>query len=136
VRHPRPFTLPTEPIDQYEVFWWRVETYGDIPAIVESRAVYHASASWFDVTGDPDQREGAPFIKQWQIFRNGRFSGRGHDHSCPAGDGWNYWENFDWSRSYATRPEANIAAQMLACDLLSTLDERAEALRLWLAKLR
>jgi hypothetical protein len=127
-----PFTLPAAPVDKYEVFWWRVESYLDIPLIVESRAVYHVHTTW-EVLFDADDRPpGAPFVKQWQIFRNGAFSGRGHDHTSRDGDGWNDWRGFDWSYAYATRAEAVAVARRLAGERLDSFLQRANALRKWI----
>jgi hypothetical protein len=132
-RKPPPFTLPEEPVDQYEVFWWSVESYSDIPRIVASRAVYHMHTTWEELFDADDRPPGAPFIKQWQIFRNGAFTGRGHDHeSSPTGDGWSDWHNFDWFGTYAMRAEAVVAARRLASERLASFVQSANALREWL----
>ena len=125
---PPPFTLPAEPVDKYEVFWWRVDTYNDIPRIIESRAVYHVHETWEALCGKDERSPGAPFVNQWQLFHNGRFDARGPDWA-----GWAKHEQWSWDGAYATRAEAVAKARELAERRAADFHQRWLALCEWLA---
>jgi hypothetical protein len=120
-RSQRPFVLPDEPVDQYEVRWWRVGSNQDLPVVREVRAVYHVNTSWQDLFGKSD---GSPFINQWSFQVDGRFDGRG--------GAWNDWTWNDWGCEYPSREAAVEHARKIASQRLADLERRAAAVRKWL----
>jgi hypothetical protein len=111
----RPFVLPAEPVDQYEVRWWQVGSNHDLPIVREVRGLYHVNTSW---------EAGAPFIDQWQFFTDGRFEGRGGS--------WNDWGWMSWDSAYPSREAAIARARQIATERLAGLERRAAAVRKWL----
>lgn len=107
-----PFKLPAKPVDGFTVEYWSIASSS--MQAVHYKCVYHVNASWQSVCPG-DKLDGAPFVNDWQIFENGRFSGRNV--------GWaEAFDHYSWEYSYATRDEANKA-------LIKYLHERAQRLR-------
>jgi hypothetical protein len=93
--------IPENPVDKLILRWWTLGDYDVIP----HHAVYHVNTKWNDLY--PDSRPGADFEDQWQIFYDGRFSGR-------SNQGWKAMEAGDWSRCFSTEVEA----RQVLCDRL------------------
>jgi hypothetical protein len=112
-----PFTLPPLPVDRYEVEWYEVDL--TLYTVTPCRGVYHVNSSWEEVMGErrPGERPGVPFVNHWQIFRNGRFTGR-------TRDGWlEPWLVYDWSNDYGTRKSARGALRKAIWERIQRLDE-------------
>jgi hypothetical protein len=115
-----PFTLPAEPVDRYEVRWWEVDTLILARPIVAHRAVYIVKASW-EETG-----RGAPFVNNWQHFRNEHFTGRNVGWTSVAEPGEHWW------RAHATYEAARAHAIELLKErqtrLVEELNQTTDAL--------
>lgn len=67
-------TLPEEAVDRHEVRWF---THSVSYGVTEHRAVYHVSTPWGEAEQTADcGQDGVDFVDHWQIFINGRFTGR------------------------------------------------------------
>lgn len=109
--------LPSTPVDRFELRRWYIDALADEP-IIPMRYVYHVDATWEEVVG-PEERAGAPFTDEWQVFRNDQFIGRI--------DGWNevlkYSEQPRFFRSERAAELAAVDALGVRVQhLLDTLD--------------
>ncbi len=69
-----PFSLPTAPIDRYEVSYYRVHCQVRDAVVERVSAVYYVNAPYAEIC--PGDGRGTPFVDQWLMFCNGRASGR------------------------------------------------------------
>lgn len=120
-----PFTLPAQPVDGYEVRWYRVGTdHHDFGEVRCGRAVYRLKASWREIFPD-DNQDGAPFEDEWQVFdHTGWFSGR-----APR------WDGFacdSWSGCFAIEAEAKAYAIELVSAKVAGLTSERERWVSWL----
>jgi len=127
---PPPFTLPVEPVDRYELRWYRIDPYSDEVRIDEHRAVYFVDATWADVCGDDGKSPGRPFVDQWQIFDNGRFEGRNVGWSAMSKP-QEYWDG-----AFKTRAEASALRIKILENRLRAQEEKVAELTAKLVKAR
>jgi len=90
------FVFPEKPVDLFELVYFTAEDYG----VVEYRLLYHVDSKWDDVY--PESKGGADLTDDWQVFRNGSFTGRY--------SGWPLKSLGDRPR-YTTRAEAMTVAR-------------------------
>ncbi len=117
---PPPFEIPIEPIDRYEVRWFKVEPY--FGRVEEGLAVYHKNTTWRELYPE-DPVAGVDIVNEWMIHHDGRATGR-------SDEGWRALLEFDWwnDRHFKTRKEALQA-------LLKTFQEKEIRLRKELSEL-
>lgn len=63
------FELPKEPINRYEIKFWRVSVSDRYCYINEIKMVYFANATYSEVV--PNNGEGVPLVDQWMLYSNG-----------------------------------------------------------------
>ena len=70
--------FPVEPVDRYVVEYWTLTSCSSCYLRVQHyRFVYHVNSTWKEVVGrDDDDLTGAHFVNHWQVFLDGRFTGR------------------------------------------------------------
>lgn len=93
-------TLPSDPIDLYEIEGFTVE-HDEVRSIMLR---YHVSRTWMEVyPEDTHQHPGASFVDEWQVFRDGDFCGRISRWDAPTASPL-------FERAYATAKEAYAEA--------------------------
>jgi hypothetical protein len=128
-----PFTIPADPIDGHEVAYFQVLGTWEDPYVSHVRCVYHVNTPWAVVFPDREREFGRAFEDEWQVFADGRTSGR-------TGSGWKAvlrkGDGFDWSVCFATFEEAKACAlrQLAGClasakEKVADIERRIEAAR-------
>lgn len=65
--------LPEEPVDQYQVVFYRISLHSSWFQLMKLRYLYHVNTSWSDVDSRPN---GVDFVDQWSVYCNNNISGR------------------------------------------------------------
>jgi len=63
------FELPKEPIDRYEIKFWRVNVSERYCYIDEVKIVYFVNAAYSEVV--PNNGEGVRLVDEWMLYSNG-----------------------------------------------------------------
>lgn len=129
MRKAPPFSIPDEPVDQYEIHWYRV-IHLNVPRISELRALYHVNTPWEALYPGDNRPGGAVFTDQWQVFEDGNFNGR-----MPSWEGWSrICDDYAWAHGYATKEEAQKAANEWTKKRIARLEEEILELKTYLVK--
>jgi len=117
----KPFTLPNDPVDRFEVRWWQIGFVANQAIPRPARAVYYVRATPSEV--DPDLGEGAvDFLDQWAIYEGRRLVGR-------TSNGWAVaWDGYHWNDCFATWAEAVVAIESRTISALGRARAEVEAL--------
>ncbi len=110
--------LPQEPVDRFKLQWWVIGREGVYPC----EAIYYVNASWAEVCPDDVDRRGAPFVNQWQVIRDGCFTGR-NDDWCGR------WLRDPWPNCFDSEESAKEGARQKCIERIAQLEEEIADVR-------